>query len=341
MKSRTLLLTVAAAAGVLTLASCKKTPPPNVAATVNGSPITFDQVERMYRAQFDSTDRTVTEDLATIQRLEILRGLIERQILLQRAERLGLLATDAEVEARFNEFRAPYTQEELDRKLAERKMTVNDVKTEIRNELSVQKLINKEITSKISISDREISDFYTRNKAAFNRPEPTLHLAQIVVTAGPDAYVRNLKNDNAQTDEEARKKIQMIESRIRNGEDFGMIAENYSEDPQTAANGGDLGFLPMSAFENSSPEIRKLLDSLQPGQVSQIIATQGAYRLIKLISREPAGQRDLNDPRVQQEIRQTLLAQKDQLMRAVYYEVAHNESTIVNYFAKQVLEGKQ
>jgi len=338
MNSRIALLTAVSA---LALVSCKKSPPPNVAATVNGSPITYDQIERIYRSQFDSADRSTTDDQATILRMETLRGLIERQILLQRAERLGLLATDAEVEARYNEFRAPYTQEELERKLAERKMTANDVKTEIRNELSVQKLINKEITSKISISDREIADFYNRNKASFNRPEPTLHLAQILVTSTPDPQVRNLKNDKAQNDAEARKKIQLIENRIRNGEDFGMIAENYSEDPQSAANGGDLGFLPLSAFENSSPEIRKLLDSLQPGQVSPVIPTQGAYRLIKLISREPAGQRDLNDPRVQQEIRQTLLAQKDQLMRAVYYEVARNESVVVNYFARKVLEGKQ
>ncbi len=325
----------------LILVSCKKSPPPTVAATVNGSVITYDQIERIYRSQIESADRAVTEDLATLQKLEILRSLIERQILLQQAEKLGLLATDAEVEAKFNEFRAPYTQEELQRKLNERKMTISDIKSDIRNELSVQKLINKEITSKISISDREISDFYERNRASFNRPEPTLHLAQILVTSTPDPNVRNLKNDKAQNDADARKKIDLIVQRIRNGDDFGMIAENYSEDPQTAANGGDLGFLPMSAFEGSSAEIKKLLAELQPGQVSQVIPTQGAYRIIKLLSREPAGQRDLNDPRVQQDIRQTLLGQKDQLMRAVYFESARNQATVVNHYAQKILGQKR
>ena len=113
------------------------------------------------------------------------------------------------------------------------------------------------------------------------------------------------------------------------------------EDPQSASNGGDLGFLPVSAFEGSSPEIRKLLASLQPGQVSPILPSQGAYRIIKLISREPAGQRDLNDPRVQQEIRQTLLNRKDQLLRSVYAEVARNEAKVVNYFAQKVLESRK
>lgn len=325
----------------LAFTACKKSPPANVAATVNGSVISFDQVDRIYRSQFDPAQRGGSEDMITIQRLEIARGLIEREILLQRAERLGLLATDAEVDARYNEFRAPYTEDELNRRLSERKMTVNDIKTEIRNELSVQKLINKEITSKISITDREIRDFYNSNKASFNRPEPTLHLGQILVTSAPDPNVRNLKNDKAQNDEQARKKIQLIEQRIRNGEDFGMLAENYSEDPQSAPNSGDLGFLPMSAFEQSSPEIKKLLSALQPGQVSPIIPGQGNYRIIKLLSREPAGQRDLDDPRVQQEIRQTLLGSKEQLMRNAYYEVARTEAKVVNYLAQKVLTEKK
>ncbi|HWR50467.1 MAG TPA: peptidylprolyl isomerase [Bryobacteraceae bacterium] len=325
----------------LIFTACKKSPPANVAATVNGSVISHEQVDRIYRSQYDPAQRGGSDDMVTIQRLEIARGLIEREILLQRAERLGLLATDAEVDARFNEFRAPYTEDELQRKLAERKMTVNDIKTEIRNELSVQKLVNKEITSKISITDREITDFYNANKASFNRPEPTLHLGQILVTAAPDPNVRNLKNDKAQNDEQARKKVQLIEQRIRNGEDFGMLAENYSEDPQSAPNSGDLGFLPMSAFEQSSPEIKKLLSALQPGQVSPIIPGQGSYRIIKLLSREPAGQRDLNDPRVQQEIRQTLLGSKEQLMRNAYYEVARTEAKVVNFLAQRVLGDKK
>ncbi len=319
------------------LAGCRRSPPPNVAATVNGSVITYDQIDRIYRSQYETAERG-SDDLASIQKLEILRSLIEREILLQRAERLGLLATESEVDTKYNEFRAPYTEDELKRRLDERKMTVADVKSEIRNELSVQKLVNKEITSKISITDKDIADFYNANKASFNRPEPTLHLAQILVTSAPDPQVRNLKNDKAKTDEEARKKIAMIESRIRNGEDFGMLAENFSEDPQSASNGGDLGFLPVSAFEGSSPEIKKLLASLQPGQVSPILPSQGAYRIIKLLSREPAGQRDLNDPRVQQDIRQTLLSRKDQLMRQAYYEVARNEAKVLNLYAQKVLE---
>jgi peptidyl-prolyl cis-trans isomerase SurA len=77
--------------------------------------------------------------------------------------------------------------------------------------------------------------------------------------------------------------------------------------------------------------------ALQPGQVSPVIKTPEGYRVLKVISKEPAGQRELNDPRVQQNIRETLINRKDQLLRAVYYEVARNEAKVDNYYAQTVL----
>jgi peptidyl-prolyl cis-trans isomerase SurA len=319
--------------------ACHKAPPANVAATVNNRPITYDEINRIYESQLSSS-AGASEDLSQIQKLEVLRTLIENEIMLQRAEKAGLLATDSEVDAKFAELKAPYTQEEFQKTLDSRKMTVADLKKQLRRDLSVQKLVNKEITSKISITEKEIADFYGANKASFNRAEPAIHMAQIVVTAAPDPGVRNLKNDKAQNDDQARKKIQSLEARLHQGEDFAMLAENYSEDSQSAPNGGDLGFVPLSAFDGSSPDVKKLIGSMQPGQVSPIIPSQQTYRILKVFSREPAGQRELNDPRVQQTIREGLLSRKDQLLRNAYYEVARNESAVVNYFARSILETK-
>jgi peptidyl-prolyl cis-trans isomerase SurA len=324
----------------LALVGCKKTPPVNVAATVNNRPITYEQVDRIYQAQFSSSTERASDDLMVMQKLEVLRTLIENEIMLQRAEKLGLMATDSEVDAKFNELKAPYTQEEFQKQLEARKMTAADIKSQLRRDLSVQKLINREITSKINITDKDIADFFNANKASFNRAEPTIHLAQILVTSAPDGNTRNLKNDKAQNDDQAKTKIQMIEARLRQGEDFSMLAENYSEDPDTTPNGGDLGFLPMSAFEKSSPQVRQLIGSMQPGQISPVIPSPGAYRILKVFSKEPAGQRDLNDPRVQQTIREGLLGRKDQLLRNAYYEVARDEAKIVNYFAATIVEKK-
>jgi peptidyl-prolyl cis-trans isomerase SurA len=65
---------------------------------------------------------------------------------------------------------------------------------------------------------------------------------------------------------------------------------------------------------------------------------QDGYRILKVISKEPAGQRDLQDPRVQQEIRENLLNQKDSLLKAAYYEVQRNSAKVVNYMAQSVVD---
>jgi len=272
-----------------------------------------------------------------IQKLEVLRTLVDNEIMLQRAEKMGLMAVDADVEAKFNELKAPYTQEEFQNQLNARKMTVEDLKAQLRRDLSVAKLFNKEITSQISITDKDISDFYNANKASFNLAEPQIHLAQILVTPGPDPNVRNLKNDKAQTDDQARKKIENLYARIRQGEDFAMLAQNYSEDPNSSQNGGDLGFVPESALDKANADLRKSLMAIRPGESTQVLRTPEGYRILKVISREPAGQRDLSDPKVQQTIRETLINRKDQLLKAAYYEMARNEAKVVNYFANRVI----
>jgi peptidyl-prolyl cis-trans isomerase SurA len=311
-------LAFVAAALIGCLTGCKNTPPANVAATVNGT----------------------TEDLLTTQRMETMRGLIDNEILLQRAEKLSVMATDADVDTKINEYRAPYTKEQFEQQLKAKSMTLDDLKMQVRRELSVDKLINKEITSKINITDAEVSSFYASNRKGFNRAEPTMHVMQIVVTPAPDPNVRNLKGDKAKNDDEANKKIHAIEARIRSGQDFAMMAQNFSEDPQSAPNGGDLGDVPESAFEKTPPELRKLLFSLQPGQVTPVLHLPGGdYRILKMIAREPAGQRELGDPRVQQSIRENLLNRKDQLLKSAYYENARNEAKIVNYLAKSVTDG--
>jgi peptidyl-prolyl cis-trans isomerase SurA len=320
--------------------SCKKSVPPNVAATVNSRPITYAELDKQYQSQFGATAAGTSEDQVTIQKLEILRSLIDGEIMLQRAEKQNLMATDSDVEAKFNELKAPFTQEEFQRQLTARRMTVEDLKAQLRKDLSIQKLFNKEIRSKIVITDKDISDFYNANKASFNLPEPQVHLAQILVTPVPDPNVRNLKSDKAKNDDEARKKIEMLLARIRGGEDFAQLAQNYSEDPNTAPNGGDLGFIGEAQLERANTELRKAIMALAAGQTTGILRTAEGYRILKVISKEPAGQRDLTDPKVQQSIREQLDNRKDQLLRAAYYEVARNEAKVENFFANRVIQSK-
>lgn len=333
------LLILPALLFALTIAGCRRGIPENIAATVNGRAITYADLEKQYLAQFPPAQgEKPTGDQIQFQKLEVLRNMIDNEIMLQRAEKLGLMATDADVDAKFSDLKAPFTQEEFQKQLTAKKMTAEEYRAQIRRSLSIAKLINKEITSHISITDKEVSDFYATNRATFAFPEPSVHLAWIVVTPSPDPSVHNLKNDKAQNDEQARQKIEMVLNRARQGEDFGMLAQNYSEDPNSAPNGGDLGFIPESALEKVSPEIRKVITTLPVGQMSPVVHTQDSYRLIKIISREAAGQRDLSDPRVQQTIRENLLNRKDQLLRNAYYEVARNEAKVIDYLALSITQ---
>jgi peptidyl-prolyl cis-trans isomerase SurA len=326
---------------LLCLGACNRSAPANVAATVNGRAITYAELEKQYQSQFATPADRASDDQMEIQKLEVLRTLVDGEIMLQRAERQGLMATDADVEAKFNELKAPYTQEEFQRQLNARKLTAEDLKAQLRRDLSVAKLFNKEITSQISITDKDITDFYQTNKASFNLAEPQIHLAQILVTPAPDPNVRNLKNDKAQDDEQAKKKIENLYARLRQGEDFAQIAQNYSEDPNSSQNGGDLGFIAESALEKANMDLRKAVMALRPGEITPIQRTAEGYRILKLLTREPAGQRDLTDPKVQQTIRETLINRKDQLLKAAYYEVARNEAKVVNYFAVRIAGNRE
>jgi len=333
-------LAFAACALVLSLAGCKKSPSADVAASVNNRVITYAELDKAFQSQFTGSSESSSEDQVMVQKLEVLRNLIDNEIMLQRAEKMGLMAVDSDVDAKFNEMKAPYTKEGFEKELQSRKMTAEDLKSQLRRDLSIQKLFNKEITSHIAISDADVTDFYNRNKSEFNLAEPRLHIAQILVTPKPDPNAHNLKNDKARTPEEAKRKVDALEARLKSGEDFGALAQNYSEDPNTAQNGGDLGYVPESAFNNASSELRRVLMNLKPGEISPALPSADGYHILKVISREPSGQRELTDPRVQQTIRETLINRKDQMLRAAYYEVARNEAKVVNYLARSIVAGK-
>jgi peptidyl-prolyl cis-trans isomerase SurA len=327
-----------AAVAALALAACSHKPPANVAAEVNGYAITYAELEKTYQSQYPQQPEGITEDQINAQKIDVLSNLIINEIMLQRAEKLGLNAVDSDVDAEIAKMRAPYTKEEFEKTLSDQHMTLDDLRKNVRSKLTVDKLLNKEIASKITITDSDVKNFYEANKPSFNLAEPAVHMAQILVTPFADPNVHNLKNSKAQNDKEAKTKIEDIAARLKRGEDFGMLAQNYSEDANSAPNGGDMGFVKESDLDKANPELRKMVFSLPNNGVSPIIKTNEGYRILKVISKEPAGQRELNDPRVQQNIRETLINSKDQLLRAAYYETARNSTKIDNYLARSVVE---
>ncbi len=318
---------------------------PDVMAKVNGHDITRAEVDKYYANQTAGSQQKPSGEQADSLRVGILRQLIDNQILMQRAEKLGLLATDEEVNRKLTEAKAPYTQEQFDRKLKEMGITVDDFKRDQRQQVTIDKLLNKEITSKIDVTDRDVSTYYTEHKGEFNLIEPQYHLAHILVTSSPNPQVHNMKADKAQNEPDARKKIQTVLNRLDSGEDFATLAMNYSEDPETSTNGGDLGFTPESSLRSTDAATREAIGKLKPGQFSGIIVIGNpathqvfGYRIVKLLSKEPAGQRDMNDPRVQQAIREQLRNRREQLIKGAYYEVLRDQAKVENYYAEQILK---
>jgi len=318
----------------------------DVAATVDGRKIYRADVEKYFENQTAGSQQPPAGEQATSLRLSILRELIENEILMRRAEKLGLLATDDEVDRKVNEIKSPYTKEEFDARMKEKKITLDDFKRDLRRSLTVDKVLNKEVTSKINISDQDISNYYNAHKSEFNLVEPQYHLAQIFVTTMPNPQVHNLKNDKAQNEADARKKIQMLVNRLDSGDDFGTMAMNYSEDTETSGNGGDLGFTPESSLKNTDPVTRDTVTKLKPGQYSAVITVANpmskqvaGFRIVKLIAKETAGQRELSDPRVQEAIRSQLRDRREQLLKAAYYEVLRDQAKVENYYAERVLDG--
>jgi peptidyl-prolyl cis-trans isomerase SurA len=310
-------------------------------ALVNGRKISRTEVEKYYQGQTAEAPQKPSDEQADTLRLNILKELIDNELLMQRAEKLGLLATDDEVNSKLAEAKAPYTQEEFDKQLKQRGLTLDDVKHDIRQQLTIQKVLNKEVGAKVNITDQDITNYYNQHKGEFNLIEPQYRLAQILVTTQPNPQAKN--PGKAQNPAEALKKIQMIYNRLESGEDFGTDAMKFSEQPETAQNGGDLGFVPESSLKGDRGAF-EAVSKLKPGQYTAVLPVMDpnshqiyGYRIVRLLGKEAAGQRELQDPRVQQAIREQLRDRREQLLKAAYYEIVRDQAKVENYFAENVL----
>lgn len=336
------LLTLSALLAVLFVtASCSSdsTASDDIVARVNGKEITTKQLEKQFENRVNGAEKPPSQEEAQDLKLQLLNQLINDQILLEMASAAGLNATDAEVDVKFNEFKSQYTEEKFQELLKEQKMTVDEIKAELRKSITIDKLVNKEITSKISVSEAEIKTFYDKNKESFNLPEQ-YHIAHLLVTPVADPEVRNGKNDDAKSPDEARQKAVRLLRDIQGGKDFAAVARDYSEDPTSASAGGDLNFQPLQAIENIDPRLAQSVQRMKTGEtLPQVVETRFGFHIVKLMEKDPGGQKDLSDPRVQAQVRQVIFNRKDQTLKAAFSESARNKAKVSNYLAERILAG--
>lgn len=341
------LLAGAAALALMATTGCKGRQSADVVATVNGHAIMKADMERLYQAQLgQNPGQLPSPEQANQLRLNVVEALIEQETEEQAAAKMNLTATSEEVDARFAEVKAPYTDEQFNAQLQANHETLDDLKRDIRRQLTLQKLFNKEINSKVTVSDADVTSYYNQHKAEFDLLENSYHLAVIRVTDIPSQQPGNLQGSKATSDADAKRKIQALKVRLDSGDDFGTLATNYSEDPTTASSGGDIGF-PTESQLRSDPLIYDAIAKLKAGQTTDVLPLidtqskkQVGYEIYKLISREPAGQRDINDPRVQQVIRQQLKDGRTGLLKAAYVETLRNQAKVEDFFAEDIFKNQ-
>lgn len=321
------------------LGSCSRTSGHReVWAEVNRHPIYRDEVDSYYRQRLPSPRTAVSDEQSLSLKLNLLDEMIDNELLIEQALKRQIVVSDAEIDREVASLSSPYSPQEFKKKLDDDGLTPAGLREQIRRHLLVQKLLDRDIRSRIAITPAEVANYYEAHKSQFGVPESRYHLAQILVTVARDPALHNLKQSDAVGRAAAERKVRMIEQQLRSGQDFAKLAEQYSEDPATASGGGDMGFVAASAIA-SEPKLRLAVNALRVGQLSGIVRDEkGNYHIIKLIGREDAGQHPLSDAGVQKTIKDALSGEREQVLRAAYIEDLRNQAKVRDELASRVVK---
>ena len=287
---------------------------PAVVARVNGEDVKKEDFERMIKTIEARAGQPIPPD----RRDEILRNLLDQLVvytlLNQEAKTRGLTANDTEIEAKVKEVRQQFpTQEAFEKALKDRGMTLDGFRKDARVDLSVNKVIEAELSTIPGPSDAEAKDFYAKNPDRF-KEEESVRASHILIRVDPNA--------DAATKKKAKATIDTVLKKAKAGEDFGKLAQQYSQDG-SAAQGGDLNFFPKGQMV---PEFSNVAFALKKDQISDVVTTQFGYHIIKLTDRKPG--RVVPFEEAAPQIKQFLEQQKKQERQNTYVEGLKKKSKI-------------
>lgn len=307
-------------------------------ATVDGRTITRDSVEKTLRRTQDPAAKPSLEEAMTI-KLSILNEMILEDILLAKAMALKVEVPASELDAAFAERKKNISEAAFEEELKKRNLSAADMRDGLHRELLAKKLLDQEVVAKVAVSDQEVNDFFTANRAQFTIAEESYRLAQIVITPERGAQPANRTGNDATTPQEAAFKARMVMERLKAGTPFADVAMDYSEDPESVQRGGDLGLVPMSALKQAPEPLRKAVIGQKPGTVN-LVTSGGVHTIVAVIAHEQPGERGLSTPGVREGIVETLKARKEQLLRTAYLSHARSGAEVVNHAARRVVEGQ-
>ncbi len=206
-----------------------------------------------------------------------LETMIDQKILLDRAELDSIEVSEKEVEQALNEQIDGIIERVGSREKAEEILgyPISKLRRNYREEIRKQRLVEKIQQQKfndITVGRREVEEFFSQYADSLPEINPGVKISHILIEikAGSNA------------DSLALNKIDSILTTIKSGEDFSELASLYSDDTNSALNGGELGFMKRGTLV---PEFEEAAYSLSPGDISEIVRTEFGYHIIKLIER--------------------------------------------------------
>lgn len=224
-----------------------------------------------------------------------LQRMIDIQLLLQKATDADKAAGKKKTDEQIAELvKRAGSQEKFDQQLMAVGMTAGDLRSKMQDEVTANITMERELGA--AVSDAELKDYYNTHAADFEVPE-TVHVRHILfLTMDPTTHAPLADAKKA----EKRKQAEDVLKRARGGEDFAKLAEEYSEDPGSKADGGDL-----PAFEKDGtisggagamvPEFAAAAFSLTNNQISDIVETQYGYHIIQSLGKTPSKKMALTD----------------------------------------------
>ncbi|MGH9221647.1 MAG: SurA N-terminal domain-containing protein [Vicinamibacterales bacterium] len=308
---------------------------PNVWATVGERQISRDEVEKAYRRE--AAPQQPSQEEALGGKLTLLNEMIVQELLLAKARELKIELSDTELDSAYADAKKNITEDQFQKELSSRGLTPTDMRDSLRRDMLANKVMEREVISKVAVTDEDVKNFFEANRASFNRAEDAYHIAQITVTPTRANQQINRSGNDAGTPQEAQAKAQMLMERLKSGAPFAELAADFSEDPESAQRGGDLGFVPVSALRNVPQPLRDAVMNSQPGAV-RMVSIGGGHTIVLLVARDTAGQKDPSMPQVKEMITNTLKGRREQLMRAAYLNALRNDATVVNHLADRIVE---
>jgi parvulin-like peptidyl-prolyl isomerase len=305
-------------------------------ATVNGTAIKFEDVERAVKQQAQGQESKLSQLELTGARLQVLQSLIEQEVMFQKAQAEKTVPTDDQVNQEINKRKVDsrLSAEEFNKQMTAAGLNDQSYREQIKRELAIQQLIDK-ITGRIEApSDSEIEAFFKGNPEMFVKKRG-VRLAAIVVDPSNAG-----EGDTTTNQAEAEQKVKEIIGKLSQpGSDFTALAREYSEDP-SKFQGGDLGYVTEDDLKQNYPQLATFMNpDFAVGRLAGPVAIGGRYYIFKLQERVDKEENlTLESPGVRPQITELLVNNRKQLLAASYQAIAMNEAKVENYLAKKVVD---